>query len=284
MDEEEAGVEEAGEEGDVGDAYEVVSAVLQRDEQGRFKIMVKQDADGQIFLSQIGEIAKEDDRAILEEGDLLEGIDGSAIDGLTLVEVRDAIKSAGETLLLHVLRPSSSPPDEPASPDPAAPAGDPAGDVTGGFGAPSFAAFDVSFDAVDFDSAGFDAALNAADSSGAFMPSPPPATAAEQQAADAAFTELESICEESQASHRELIICCAVYKAEMCNLESEVQSRLSSSGGGAAEARLRKRNVELEAQLREAKAALAQEKEKTVLLNEHLEAAVASAAKLSAGR
>ena len=54
--------------------------------QGRFKIMVKEDAEGRVYLSQIGEISGKDDRRLLSEFDLLEAVDGVAVEGHSLAQ------------------------------------------------------------------------------------------------------------------------------------------------------------------------------------------------------
>eukprot|EP00966_Prymnesium_polylepis_P084838 1964170-Prymnesium_polylepis.1 len=49
------------------------------------------------------------------------------------------------------------------------------------------------------------------------------AEAAETEAAEAAFAELRAVCDESQASQAQLLVCCAAYRAELDSLEGEVR-------------------------------------------------------------
>ena len=155
--------EEGG--GDGARAEALVAAVLRRDSQGRFKIMVGED-EGGLYLKNMGDVDVDDDRGRLQVHDYLHSVDGLDASQLSLAAARDLIKSAEGDLELCVAlaegdprrkpRPEAAPPSaavgargrtrpgagtasETPAPAPSAPF-EPAS--SSGFGA----SFDVSFD------------------------------------------------------------------------------------------------------------------------------------------
>ena len=98
--EEDEEVDEEG-TGGGGSGGGLLSAQLRRDSQGRFKIMLAEDADG-LYLKNMGDVDVDDDRSALRVHDYLHLIGGMPASRLSLAEARELIKSAADPLELSV--------------------------------------------------------------------------------------------------------------------------------------------------------------------------------------
>ena len=251
----EEGSEEEEEEEEEG--ADLITALLRRDSEGRFKIKLEGDEYG-VFINGIGPSDVADERGRLQVHDYLHSIDGVTADDLSLSAAKEWIKRADEPLELCVLRPREEGGDsgaERATWAADAPASD-GGAVAAAAAAAASVGFGGSatpFEATPFEATPFDVSFESAFASlptEAFGQAMTPAgdgaatattratalaPAGEAGEAEAAFEQMRALCAASQQAQHELVACCESYAAEIKSMEVDAR-RLRAALVAAEEA------------------------------------------------
>lgn len=90
-----------------------VTATLHRDSTRLFRLQLKEDRDGAVYVAGLPASDACDERSLLRCGDFLRSVGGRAVSTLSLAEVKQMVKEANDELELQVFRMGELPTEEP---------------------------------------------------------------------------------------------------------------------------------------------------------------------------